>query len=36
MEKRHNPSFWSIVESVMPDHNERKDWLKTNGENLDI
>jgi len=32
----HSDEFWEIVESVMPDYNKRKDWLKINGAGLDI
>jgi len=32
----HSPAYWELVESVMPDFQERKNWLKINGANLDI
>ena len=32
----HNPQFWELVESVMPDYREKKDWLRMNGASLDI
>jgi predicted metal-dependent hydrolase len=32
----HGPLFWEMVESVLPDYNERKSWLRSNGANLDI
>jgi len=32
----HSPAFWELVESVMPNYDERKNWLKINGANLDI
>ncbi len=32
----HSPAFWEIVESVMPDYQERKNWLRVNGASLDI
>lgn len=33
---KHGPKFWEIVESIMPDYIERKNWLGLNGANLDI
>ena len=36
IEPKHNKAFWSIIESVMPDYTERKEWLRINGANLDI
>jgi predicted metal-dependent hydrolase len=33
---KHNNKFWEIVESMMPDYNDRKNWLKINGANLDV
>jgi predicted metal-dependent hydrolase len=32
----HSPEFWEIVESVMPNYKEKKNWLRTNGSNMDI
>lgn len=32
----HNVQFWEIVESILPDYRERKEWLRLNGANLDI
>jgi len=32
----HSPHFWEIVESVIPNYVERKNWLRLNGANLDI
>jgi len=34
--ENHGPHFWEIVESVMPNYIERKNWLRLNGANLDI
>jgi len=34
--ENHSSQFWEIVESVMPNYSERKNWLKLNGANLDI
>ena len=36
IEENHNNAFWSIVESVIPDYLERKNWLKVNGASLSI
>lgn len=36
IEKNHNNAFWGIVESVIPDYLERKNWLKVNGASLSI
>lgn len=30
-EMNHSPQFWAIVEEVLPDYQERKQWLKENG-----
>lgn len=30
-EMNHSPRFWSLVESVIPDYRERRQWLKDNG-----
>jgi predicted metal-dependent hydrolase len=32
----HGSKFWEQVESVMPDYQEKKIWLRNNGANLDI
>ena len=32
----HSQQFWEIVESILPDYRERKEWLRLNGANLDI
>lgn len=32
----HSPEFWEIVESLIPDFVERKNWLRLNGASLDI
>jgi hypothetical protein len=34
--ENHGPDFWEIVEAVLPDYVERKNWLRLNGANLDI
>lgn len=32
----HSADFWSVVSSVMPDYDERKEWLRVNGATLFI
>jgi predicted metal-dependent hydrolase len=29
--RSHGPRFWALVEKVMPDHKERRKWLRENG-----
>ena len=36
LKKNHSSEFWEIVESVMPNYIEKKNWLRLNGANLDI
>jgi predicted metal-dependent hydrolase len=30
----HSPQFWKLVENIMPDYAERKEWLRVNGASL--
>jgi len=32
----HSPEFWEIIESIIPDYEERRNWLRYNGASLDI
>jgi predicted metal-dependent hydrolase len=32
----HSSDFWAIVASVMPDYDERKDWLRVHGATLEL
>lgn len=32
--KNHSEHFWSKVRTIMPDYNDRRDWLKQNGMDL--
>jgi predicted metal-dependent hydrolase len=32
----HSNAFWSKVESILPDYEERKEWLRINGPTLDL
>jgi len=36
IETNHTDKFWELVESVIPDYKQKKEWLKTNGANLNI
>ena len=36
VETNHTNEFWELLESIIPDYKERKNWLKVNGANLDI
>ena len=32
----HSPKFWKCVESVFPDYQECREWLKENGRTLEV
>lgn len=32
----HSNAFWRKVESILPDYEERKEWLRVNGPTLDL
>ena len=32
----HTDAFWNEVDKIMPDYEERKEWLRKNGAGLDI
>tara|TARA_R110002124_G_C8972960_1_gene515416 strand:- start:6206 stop:6907 length:702 start_codon:yes stop_codon:yes gene_type:complete len=34
IEHSHSPRYWQLVENIMPDYRERREWLKTNGGSL--
>ena len=36
IEKNHTPEFWEIIGNVLPDYEQRKEWLRRNGKYLDI
>lgn len=36
IEKNHTPEFWELVGTVLPDYEQRKEWLRVNGKYLDI
>jgi predicted metal-dependent hydrolase len=33
-ESSHSPRFWILLRSVLPDYEERRDWLRINGRRL--
>ena len=32
----HSDAFWNVVDKVVPDYREKKDWLKKNGAGMDL
>lgn len=32
----HSEAFWSFIRSVIPDYEERKEWLRVNGPMLNL
>ncbi len=32
--RSHGPRFWALVEKALPDHRERREWLKENGHSV--
>ena len=32
----HDDAFWNVVDNVLPDFRERKEWLRKNGASLDV
>ncbi len=34
--KNHTEDFWNTVKDIMPNYNEKKEWLRINGANLKI
>jgi predicted metal-dependent hydrolase len=32
----HTAAFWNVVDKVMPDYRERKEWLRVNGAGMDL
>jgi hypothetical protein len=32
----HSDAFWNEVDKVLPDHRERKEWLRVRGAALDL
>lgn len=36
LEKTHSARFWDLVKSVLPDYEERKEWLRINGMTLKL
>ena len=36
IEKNHTPEFWHLISIILPDYEDRKEWLDKNGKDLDI
>ena len=36
LKEEHSDEFWEIVESIMPNYKDKKEWLKINGAGLDV
>ena len=36
LEHNHGPKYWKLVQSVVPNYREHREWLKVNGEGLRI
>lgn len=34
IEHSHSPRYWQLVENILPDYQDRREWLKKNGESL--
>ena len=32
----HTDAFWALVDRVLPDGRERKEWLRFNGAGMDL
>jgi hypothetical protein len=32
----HSPTFWEQVRTVLPDYEERREWLRVNGPTLTL
>lgn len=32
----HSRDFWNLLESIMPDYRDKKEWLKINGIRMDL
>jgi len=35
-EKNHTHKFWEILATILPDYDKRKEWLKLNGNFLEL
>ncbi len=33
---RHTDAFWALVDRVLPDYRDRKEWLRVNGAGMDL
>jgi predicted metal-dependent hydrolase len=36
LQHNHSPKYWRLVEKILPDHQESREWLKVNGSRLII
>ncbi len=36
IEPTHNDAFWNLVDKLIPDYHERKEWLRTHGAGMDL
>lgn len=36
LEHNHGPKYWKLVQSVIPNYREHREWLKVNGEGLRV
>ena len=34
--KNHSPAFWARVKTLLPDYEDRQDWLRLNKRIMDI
>jgi len=36
IQPRHTDAFWNVVDKILPDYRERKEWLKQHGAEMDL
>lgn len=36
LEPNHSPEFWQVIERVLPDYEQRREWLRVNGPKLAV
>ena len=36
LEHNHGPKYWKLVQSVIPNYRDHREWLKVNGEGLKV
>lgn len=32
----HTRAFWNLVDKLLPDYQDRKEWLRVNGAGMDL